>query len=73
MISPYEAIGPADGHHVVVFDDLQPLLPFDTDMGLYLRARAAGWEPLPEHCPPDSAKLADGWQQHARAHLRGAP
>jgi hypothetical protein len=38
-------------------------------MRLFHDARAAGWEPSPRLCPPDGAKLADGWEREAQEHL----
>lgn len=62
--SPYAAIGPAEGGELDPVDWLG-----ESDATLYHRARQAGWTPGPEHCPPDTSRLAGDWRESARSHL----
>lgn len=42
----------------------------ESDASVHWRARVAGWVPRPEHCPPETARLAAGWREDAERWLR---
>lgn len=47
-------------------------LPFagsESDIALYFRARAAGWEASERHKPPGEALLSGDWKEDARLFL----